>query len=97
MPLTECAIYCVKKPFFALHSYCIGGIVIGGHGKGCLWKRMAVSDHIKNNIMITVTGGDLEIKLWVVHDSFSTRGVAWKKFGNQYFFVLSVKHKQLKA
>ena len=47
---------------------------------------MAVSDHIKNNIMITVTGGDLEIKLWVVHDSFSSRGVAWKKFGNQYFF-----------
>ena len=37
--------------------------MIGGHGKGCLWERMAVSDHIKNIIMITVTGGDLEIKL----------------------------------
>ena len=89
MPLTECAIYCVTKPFFALHSYCIGGIVIGGHGKGDLWKRMAVSDHIKNNIMITVTGGDLEIKLWLVHDSFSSRGVAWKKIWESIFFLYS--------
>ena len=33
----HCAIYCVKSvwhPFFALHSYCIGGIVIGSNGKG---------------------------------------------------------------
>ena len=88
MPLTECAVYCVTKPFFALHSYCIGGIGIGGHGKGCLWERMAVSDHIKNNIMITVTGGDLEIKLWVVHDSFSSRGVV-KKIWESIFFLYS--------
>ena len=47
--------------------------------------------------MMTLIGGDLEIKLWVVHDSFSSRGVAWKKFANQYFFVLSIKKKQLKG
>ena len=46
--------------------------------------------------MITVTGGDLEIKLWVVHDSFSSQGVAWKKFGNQYFFCTLGKKKTIK-
>ena len=30
----HCAIHCLTKAFLTLDSYCIGGIVIGSHGKG---------------------------------------------------------------
>ena len=40
------AIHCVTKPFLTLDSYCIGGIVIGSHGKGISIEIMAVSEHI---------------------------------------------------
>ena len=47
--------------------------------------------------MITSTGGNLEIMLWLVHDPFASQRVAWKKFGNQYFFCTLGKKKQLKG
>ena len=42
----HCAIHCLTKAFLTLDSYCIGGIVIGSHGKGMSMGIMAVSEHI---------------------------------------------------
>ena len=42
--------------------------------------------------MITFVGGNLEVKLRLVRDSFYSWGVSKKKYGNQYVFLLSVKY-----
>ena len=49
--------------------------------------------------MITFAVGNLEIKLWLVRDSFSSWRVEWEKYGNQYTvcMLLSVKKTILKV
>ena len=49
--------------------------------------------------MITFAVGNLEIKLWLVRDAFSSWRVEWEKYENQYTvcLLLSVKKTILKV